>query len=287
MIALLFSIIASTFIFVIFKFFNKYKVNTLHAIVFNYYTACIFGALHSNTPINVTTIINEKWLLGALGLGVLFITIFNVMALTVQRNGLSVASVASKMSVVIPIIFGLYVYNENLGPLKIIGIFFALCAVYLVSIKDKGLRINLKGLWLPIILFLGAGIIDTSIKYIENTYVADQGIPIFSATIFFFAGSIGTLILVSKSFKAPLKLSYKSFVGGFLLGIANYYSIYFLLLALQSDQLESSVVFTINNVAIVTASTLLGLLLFKEKLQFKNWIGIGLALISIILIVNS
>lgn len=287
MIALLFSILASTFIFVIFKLFNKYKVNTLHAIVFNYYAACIFGALHSKTPINTSSILNEKWLIGAIILGILFITVFNIMALTVQKNGLSVASVASKMSVVIPIVFGLYVYHEKLGFLKILGILFALCAVYLASIKEKKVSINLKGLWLPISLFFGAGIIDTSINYIENTYVAANGIPIFSATIFFFAGIVGTLILITKRFKGPLKLNYKSVIGGFVLGIANYYSIYFILLALQSEHLESSIVFTINNVAIVTASTLLGLVLFKEKLLLKNWIGIGLSLISIILIVNS
>lgn len=287
MIALLFSILASTFIFVIFKLFNKYKVNTLHAIVFNYYAACIFGAFHSKTPINTSSILNEKWIIGAIILGVLFITVFNIMALTVQKNGLSVASVASKMSVVIPIVFGLYVYHEKLGFLKILGILFALCAVYLASIKEKKVSINLKGLWLPTSLFFGAGIIDTSINYIENTYVAANGIPIFSATIFFFAGIVGTLILITKRFKGPLKLNYKSVIGGFVLGIANYYSIYFILLALQSEHLESSIVFTINNVAIVTASTLLGLVLFKEKLLLKNWIGIGLSLISIILIVNS
>lgn len=287
MIALLFSILASTFIFVIFKLFNKYQVNTLHAIVFNYYTACIFGALHSKTPVNTATILNEKWLIGAIILGVLFITVFNIMALTVQKNGLSVASVASKMSVVIPIIFGLYVYHEKLGILKVIGILLALGAVYLTSIKEKNITFSLKGLWLPISLFLGAGIIDTSINYIENTFVAPNGIPIFSATIFCFAAIIGTFILISKRFKGPLHLNYKSAIGGFVLGIANYYSIYFILLALQSEDMESSVVFTINNVAILATSTLLGLLLFKEKLLPKNWIGIGLSLISIVLIVNS
>ncbi|TYB77387.1 DMT family transporter [Bizionia gelidisalsuginis] len=287
MIALIFSILSSTFIFVIFKLFKKYQVNTLHAIVFNYYTACAFGLLHYKTPVNITTILNAKWLIGAIVLGVLFITVFNIMALTVQKNGLSVASVASKMSVVIPIVFGIYLYHEKLGVLKIVGIVFALIAVYLTSIKEKKVVFNSKGLWLPLSLFLGAGIIDTFINYIENTYLEPDSIPIFSATIFCFAGLIGTLLILVKSTKPPLNLSYKSVVGGFFLGVANYYSIHYILLALQSKHLESSIVFTINNVAIVATSTLLGLLLFKEKLITKNWIGIGLALLSIILIVNS
>ena len=59
------------------------------------------------------------------------------MALTAQKNGLSVASVASKMSVIIPILFGIYVYNESYRIIKIIGIILALIAVYLTSLKQK------------------------------------------------------------------------------------------------------------------------------------------------------
>jgi uncharacterized membrane protein len=68
------------------------------------------------------------------------------------------------------------------------------------------------------------------------------------------------------------------------LGVFNYYSIYYLLKALRSDSLNSSTIFTINNVAIVMLTTLVGILFFKEKLIHKNWIGIGLAIISIILV---
>ena len=57
-----------------------------------------------------------------------------------------------------------------------------------------------------------------------------------------------------------------------------------LLKALQFEGFESSTIFTVNNVAIVMLSTLIGLSFFKEKLIAKNWIGIGLAIISIALV---
>lgn len=206
------------------------------------------------------------------------------MALTVQRNGLSVASVASKMSVVIPIVFGLYAYNESLSLLKTIGILLALFAVYLTSVKAKSGKINYKNLWLPLLLFLGSGIIDTSIKFLETTYVSENGIPIFSATIFAIAGSIGILIISAKAIKGKFTLDLRSIFGGVILGIVNYYSIYMLLKALQVEHFESSNIFTINNVAIVMLSTLIGLLFFKEKLINKNWLGIAAAIISIVLV---
>ncbi|MBU2940636.1 EamA family transporter [Lacinutrix sp. C3R15] len=284
MIYLLLSIIASTCIFIIFKLLGKYKINTLQAIVINYFTACLTGVLSYNENINISSIIHEDWFYGAVGLGFLFISIFNVMALTAQRNGVTTASVASKMSVVIPIIFGIYAYQESLGWQKTIGIILALAAVYLTSLKTKTSSFNYKNLSLPVLLFLGSGVIDTSIKFIETSYVSKNGIPIFSATIFCIAGLIGVIILTMQALKRKFKFDYRSIFFGFLLGITNYYSIYMLLKALQFEGIESATIFTVNNVAIVMLSTIIGLIFFKEKLQTKNWIGITLAIISIVLI---
>lgn len=284
MIYLLLSILASTAIFVVFKLFNRYKINTFQAIVANYVTACICGLISYESPINTDEIFNSKWFLGATLLGFLFIAVFNLMALTAQRNGLSVASVASKMSVVIPVVFGLYVYNESVSFQKVFGIILALIAVYLTAIKAKT-SISLKqGLFLPFILFLGSGVIDASIKYLETTYVPKNGIPIFSATIFGCAAMIGLLILTYKAIKQSIKFEIKNAIGGIVLGVINYYSIVFLLKALQFKGLESSTLFTVNNVAIVMVSTLVGLFLFRESISKKNWIGISLAIVSILLV---
>jgi uncharacterized membrane protein len=57
----------------------------------------------------------------------------------------------------------------------------------------------------------------------------------------------------------------------------------FLLKAFKTD-LESSTLFTINNVGIVILTTIFALLFFKEKLIKKNWVGIALAVISIVLV---
>lgn len=280
MIYLLLSVLSSTAIFVLFKLFNKYNVDTLQAIVFNYITACSCGILLYNKPINIDSFISENWFYAALGLGFLFISIFNVMALTAQKNGLSVASVASKMSVIIPILFSIVVYNEIISFKKIIGIILALLAVYLTSIKPKSNVVLTKAIYLPIILFLGSGVIDTSV----NHFAPEGNLPLFLSIIFACAGVIGLVSVSVKATKTKQKFNPKSIPFGIALGIVNYSSMYFLLKALRVDGYESSAIFTINNVAIVAVSCLTGLLLFKEVISSKNWIGIGLALISIILV---
>lgn len=282
---LLLSVLASTLIFVVFKLFSIFKVNTLHAIVVNYFVACVSGIIAFNGTITLATIPAYNWFFYAIALGSLFIIVFNLMAITTQRSGLSVVSVATKMSVVIPIIFGLLYYKDSLGIYKGVGILLALVAVYLASVKQKdGLAIQPKNLIFPILVFLGSGIIDTSIKYIEGSFVAENDVPIFSATIFASAFSIGILVVIAQAIRGKFRFEFKNIIGGIVLGVPNYFSIYFLVKALRSDLLESSGIFTINNVGIVMLSTLVGIALFKEKLLLKNWIGILVAVLSIFLV---
>ncbi|GAK75758.1 integral membrane protein [Nonlabens ulvanivorans] len=92
MIWLVLSITVSSFLYVIFKYFEVFKINTLHAIIINYIVACITGFVAYGSVPNFEQIINADWLYYALFLGALFIFIFNIMALTSQKNGLSVAA---------------------------------------------------------------------------------------------------------------------------------------------------------------------------------------------------
>lgn len=286
MIYLLISICISSALFVIFKLFEVFKINTLQAIIVNYLVAAILGFYLSDLPVSVGEIVNQSWFLGAFLLGILFIAVFNLMALTSQRNGLSVASVAGKMSLVVGVVFGILYYHESANLIKVVGIILALLAVYLASIKGGKLESDKKksSLLFPILLFFGSGCIDTSLKFIETTYVQEGGVPIFSATIFAFAFLFGIVFLVYKIFKGEFKFHYKNILGGIMLGIPNYFSIVYLLKALSADGMESSTAFTVNNVGIVVLSTLLGLVLFREKLSLKNWLGVLIAILSVYLV---
>ncbi|QWX82566.1 DMT family transporter [Cellulophaga sp. HaHaR_3_176] len=277
-------IIFSSSLFVIFKLFNNYKIQTLYAIITNYFIAFLFSIFFYNGKLNLIEITEKEWFIPTVCLGLLFLTVFYITARTSQEIGVSVASVASKMSLVIPVMTGVLVYKEDISTFKIIGIVLSLIAVYFASLKDKTITVKTGTLVLPILLFLGAGLIDTSIKYIQTTYVPKNEFSLFCAVVFGSAGIFGVLFISIRSYKVPLKINFKNVLGGVCLGFFNYFTLFFLLRALQNDVFDSSSIFTINNVAVVLFSTLLGILLFKEKLIPKNWIGIGLAVISIILV---
>ncbi|MFN0728963.1 EamA/RhaT family transporter [Polaribacter gochangensis] len=283
MIYLVLSILISSLIFVVFKLFDVFKINTQQAIVVNYAIALSFGLGTSNVSVSIVEIPQQPWFLGAFFLGFLFISIFNVMGITAQKNGLSVASVAGKMSVVIPIIFGIIVYNEGVGLVKVIGILMALIAVYLSSAKSDTNPVKFKNLLFPLLLFVGSGILDTGLKYVETTSVSEGEEPLFLATIFGCAFVLGFFVVVSQLINGKFQFHWKNILGGIVLGVPNYYSMEFLLKAFKTD-IESSTLFTINNVGIVILTTVFALLFFKEKLIKKNWIGIALAVFSILLV---
>lgn len=284
MIYILLSILFSSGLFVIFKLFHIFKIDTLKAIVINYLVAFALGFALSEKKVELSEVLHQEWIYGAFVLGAMFVSVFFVMAKTAQVNGVSVASVAGKMSVVIPVTFGIFLYDEKATLLKLFGIAIAIIAVYLASVKKETSLKASSNLIYPILLFIGSGAIDTLLKYIEINFVAKSDVSIFSGTLFCIAAIFGIIILIMNYIKKKTSFGFKNVIAGVVLGVPNYFSIIFLIKALQVEGFESSALFTINNVGIVICSTLIGVLFFKEKLSTKNSIGILLAILGIVIV---
>ena len=284
MIYLLLSILFNAVLFVIIKLFAKFNIDALQALVVNYFVAFLVGVFFLETSLVPTEIINEDWFRGSILLGFVFISTFYATTLTSQRNGLSVASVASKMSVIIPITLGVILYNENLGFIKIIGILLALVAVYFTSKKETGEVQQASNLLYPILVFFGAGTIDASLKYLQTFHVTSEKIGLFSSVTFFCAFSVGILTIVFLTLRGKIQFAGRNILGGIALGLPNYFSLYFLVKMLEAKAFESATLFTIHNIAIVIVSTFAGILFFKERISMRNAFGIGLALFALFLV---
>jgi drug/metabolite transporter (DMT)-like permease len=287
MIALLLSILSSSVLLVIFKYFNRFSVNNFQAITVNYFVAASLGFMLSPASIPIPDLLRQPWTASALVIGSVFIAMFYIMALSSQKVGVAISSVANKMSLVIPVVAGVILYNETMNAVKIFGVLAAVLAVVMVTFPRKGIEINKKDLLLPIVIFFGSGFLDTVFKYVQTHQLQADQISTFSASLFLVAALVGTMVLVFKRVRFSQTLETKSIIGGFALGIPNYFSIHFLLMALDLPNLESTVVFPVNNTGIVLLSTLLAIVLFSEKLSKLNWAGVFLATLSIILIATA
>ncbi|NRA10968.1 MAG: EamA family transporter, partial [Crocinitomicaceae bacterium] len=132
MIALLFSVISSSLIFVFFKLFDRHKIDTFQAIVFNYFTAFIIGFSLYGDQWKAESMQETGWMIYVVISAVLFILLFFIMAKSSQINGVASTSVAVKMSMAISIILMIVGYSESFTILKVIGILFAILGVFLV-----------------------------------------------------------------------------------------------------------------------------------------------------------
>lgn len=293
MIYILLNILASVLLLGIFKLFDKFKVNTFHAIIVNYFAASVTGLIFSKNEFDTNLILNSNWIYISIPLGFLLISIFYLISLTTQKISMSTASVANKMSVVMPVMFSVLVLQESLTILKVIGIVLALIALYFATYSNKeNAHQNKHLLYLPVLVFIGSGLIDVAINATNSFFVkTNQDAEMFTISSFACAFVIGLCVIVFQKVKStiivnsvPAPFELKSIIGGVLLGVPNYFSIFFIIKALESDVLSSVQIFPLLNISNVVLSTFVGFIIFKEKLSVKNIAGIIIALIAIFLI---
>ena len=284
---LIFSILSSAAIYVIFKHIDRLKIATFDVIIINYITAAILGYFLSDTQADIFPIHQNQWFPYAVLIGILFILMFVVIAKSSQIVGIAITSVSNKMSMIIPITFSIIIDPlDQLTNLKAIGIILAIVAVFLSVYRKRKVEFDPRNIYLPLILFLGMGIVDSIVKYAQQYYVNDNVLPLFTVILFIMAAISGLITKLLR--KTPFKalINPRILIWGALLGISNYGSIYFVIRALNykdtiGNNIGGSVVFGINNLGVIALSVLIGLLFFKEKILKINWIGIIISLIAI------
>lgn len=280
MIYLILCIISASGIMVVFKIAGNQKLNTFRIIVINYITASILGFGLSDIPSG--GVIDFQWIPMAIIIGILFIIMFFVIALSTQKAGIAVTSVATKMSVVIPISFSIIYFNEEVNILKISGIILAVIAVFMTSYnKDKAKSRGWIIIALPVIIFIGSGIIDSLIKYTQELRLNDQGTVLFSSVLFLVSAITGIIIGLFRKDLFSRHMLGKTLIAGISLGIVNFGSLYGIIMALESNIFDSSIVFGINNMGIVVLSVLIAMVFFDEKLSKLNMAGIFLSILTV------
>ena len=287
MIDIIYTTITFSSMLVLFKYFGKYGVNNLQAIIVNYFTAGILSLIvaHNNDiKISLPEIIYSTYIIPSLIIGFLFIVTFNLLAFGTQKIGIAISTVANKMSMIIPVIIGISLFSEKLGMFKLIGIVLAISAIYMTSTKSGKLSFDKKFLPIILLIFFGQGMADGTLSWAQKFSINDENTPLFFASVFLIAGILGSVFLIYETIKNGFKLEFKNLIWGIGLGIPNYLTLHFFVRSLQSPIFESSQVFPIVNMGVIVFTALAGILLFREKLSFFNWGGILVAVLAISLI---
>ncbi len=281
MIYILLSILFFTGIFLVFKIIGKKDLAIINIIVINYFVAAVLGNIQSQ--VNPIQALYEDWLFMSVIIGLLFFIFFIIIGISTKLVGLSVTTVASKMSVVIPITFSIIYFNENLSLYKISGIILAIIGVILTVYKksEGNTKVKISEFLVPLLLFIGMGFTDMLFKFSQFKYLNANNIALFNSSLFYIS-FLSSLVYVFIIRKQKDFFNKGTLIYGIILGIVNYYGVFFFIKALGSGAFDSSVIFGINNVSIVILSVFLGIIIFKEKTNKINIIGIASAITAIV-----
>ena len=283
MISISIAVITVTWIFILFKFFPKYKIDTFQAVTFNYLAAFICGSLLYGNQIKSNLFIHKEWILWACICGILFISLFYLMGKSSQNNGVSLTTVIVKMSMAFSMVLMILFYHEDINIYKISALLLALIGIFFLSKEKSNKNKKTSDKVLLISLFIGCGILDFVLNYVQNFKLQYISSPLFSAFGLGIAGIIGCILLMIKSILKKEIIQLKNIGAGILLGIPNYFSIYYLIHSYEVLNLPDSTVLALLNVFSVLASLIAGYLIFKEKITWLKAFGIFSCLISIYL----
>lgn len=286
---LLLCILSSTGIFIIFKTLDRIGIPSFPVIVINYLTATLLGFVIHAGEVSLDSLRQSGWLAMSMLIGVMFIIMFFLIAFSSQKAGISVTTVASKMSVVFPIAFSMMLdTSDHLSLLKATAIAIALGGVMLTIFKSGKSKVGRAVIYIPLLLFAGMGVVDSLVKLAQHRYVMDEDTALFSAILFLNAFLAGLLAMLFYRKDNKHFVRGSVWFWGILLGTVNFGSIFFLVRTLNyispaGKGMDGSVVFGANNISIVALSVLVGFLVFREKLTKLNWVGIVLSALALLL----
>jgi drug/metabolite transporter (DMT)-like permease len=271
-----------------FRYFSDKSLNTQGIITVNYITCLITTLAINIDAFNFKLIKYEPTFIYSLLLGGLFILTFNIISKTVTYFGIMISSVMQKMSLIAPIMIGVFFYGENLTILRIIGIIAAMGAIIVINMpfqKDQ----DQKRKWIfwlyPLLTWLLSSIIDAAFYLLGKSAGSNQS-ALFLAALFGTAATLGILFMTFQKIKNAVRIPWHIVPYGILLGITNFMSIHYLMKAI-SQGWDASLMFPINNVGIIAISMLGALLIFKEKANKYKLMGVTLAIAAVLLIALS
>jgi drug/metabolite transporter (DMT)-like permease len=275
-IAISLCILSNLCIYALFKNIKSDSSGLKRIIILNYLVAGAMGATY--IPALTSHLFFHDiafWpLIGVLLLGVLFILLFRLMAIITQESGVTVASAATKMSFAVSTVVSLWIFKEQLELLHWMAWSLSLVAVYLILISGKPDFNKAKG---PLILLIGSAVIEILLNILQRE-VPEALHPALTSGIFIVAAVLG--IAFGWLRKIP---SAREITQGVMLGAANYFSIYTLITALNSNAFKPGFVLVLINAGVLCGGMLLGIAFYRERPGLQAYLGIALAIVGMVL----
>lgn len=276
MVSLILSILCSTLISVLMRYGENKTQNKVGMFIANYAVCAVLSRIfmgqkpffsHADGWVTVA-------LFGTIS-GILYLASFVLLQKNISKNGLSTSAVFMKLGVLVPTVMAMIVFHEKPRPVQLLGIVIAISAVILINYrKESGAK--KQTLWL-IMLLLGSGFADAMANIFDKLGNADLKDHYLLITFLF--ALLSSVVLFLKDRK---QIAGRDILLGIGIGIPNYFSSRFLLGALQ--EIPAMIVYPVFSVLTVVMITVAGVILFREKLDKRKAMAIGLILVALVLL---
>jgi drug/metabolite transporter (DMT)-like permease len=249
--------------------------------------------------------------------GALLIFGFFVLSLATDVAGMSLAIGVMRVSVVIPFLMSWIIWNEVPSAAQVVGLVLASAAFFLIARRHRPVPsperatataaattegraaapsavahapvaeaddggANWRVFGVLALVFLSGGAVDVTMKTFEEAFGAQNSRVLFLLLAFGIAFLIGLVVVLWRGVRHGTWPTRTTVGWGVFLGIINYGSLEFILRAIE--QLPGTFVFPVNNIAVVLLAALLGVTVWGEQLSRINRIGLGLAVVALLLL---
>ena len=269
------SIICSVAVSILLKISKKQGIAIEQAVAINYPTAAICTLLlfQPNLSQNLPEL-RSYWQI-LLPLSILMPAVFIVMGECVKRAGIAKSDAAQRLSLFLPIAAAFLIFGETLNAGKMISVILAIVSLLALVYKPSHHTQSKNAAWILLGVWFGYGIIDILFKQLSKN-------PALTTTHLFVLFIAASVFMFAYLIARKTQWTKASIIGGLILGCLNFGNIYFYFRAHQAYSGNPSLVFAAMNLGVITLGTLTGTVVFREKINYINMLGIALAMIAIV-----
>jgi len=214
--------------------------------------------------------------------GALYYLGFILIQISIKRNGVGLTGAFSKLGIFIPILFSIFIWNEIPNFFKIIGIILTVFSIFFINKSENGRGFIKSFNFILILLLLVIGFGDFSNKIFEKYAILDY--KNFFLFILFFSALIFSSFLTLKDLLInKFKIRKNELIIGISVGIPNLMTSYFLIESFSSFD-NTGVVYSIYSAGTILLITLGAVLIFKEKLNRREYTAIGIIILALIML---
>ena len=275
MLYLILAILSSSAVAVLMRLSNKYSQNGMTVLASNYAMCVIAAGVLAGWPLFPA----GEGLGLTMGLGVingfLYLGGFALLKGCTARSGVVLPATFQKLGVVLPTIAALTIFKEEAHWPQLLGIALAVSSILVMQERRGEGRITGLGGLLALLFVCGG--CEVMSKVFEH-----WGPAALDDHFLFYTFAVALILCVGLCIVKKQGVTLPDVLWGLAIGVPNYLCAFFVLGAIR--QMDAVIVYPTYSAGTIIAVTLVGVLCFREKLNTRKLIALGMVVAALVLL---